>query len=348
MIVKGEDKAMNESGQKRFDDAASGVCESIGKHLRALPAEIKNRVQEIRLRVNRPVTVCCPEGIYFLRAGGGLACTVTADCQISGKSEMEETFRILCGNSVYSHDAEIRCGYVTLRGGHRAGICGTSVFQNGTASGLRDISSVNIRVAREVPGCADGILGRLKDSLDGGLLLAGPPSSGKTTILRDIARQLSSGICGNLCKVAIVDERGEIAGTYRGVPQNDVGICCDVLDCCPKSEGILTAVRTLSPQYIVCDEIGSGEEVQAVEQSLNAGVVVIASIHAAGAAELARRRQAVSLLQSGAFGTVAFLRGSGKPGEITQICRAGELLHEANRGASDDCRGVSRGIYGIA
>lgn len=348
MIVKGEDKAMNESSEKRFDSAAEGVCEKIRKHLRALPVDVKKQAQEIRLRVGRPVTVCCPGGIYFLRADGGLSCLSVPDCICSGKDDLEESFRILCGNSIYSHEAEIRNGYVTLRGGHRAGICGTSVFQNGSISGIRDISSINIRVAREVPGCADQLLSRLKGTLDGGLLLAGPPSSGKTTLLRDIVRQLSSGTRRNICKVAVVDERGEIAGTYRGIPQNDVGLCCDVLDGCPKAEGILMAVRTLSPQVIVCDEIGSKDEVYAVEQSLNAGVCVIASIHAGSMEELKRRSQAVSLLRTGAFAVTAMLRGSGKPGEISEICKAGDLLAEAGGGNAANRRGSACGIYGIA
>ena len=339
---------MKESNERRFDDAAEGVCEKIREHLRALPAGVKAQAQEIRLRVGRPVAIGCPGEIYFLRPGGGLAFLGGPECVFAGKDDMEETFRILCGNSVYSHEAELRGGYVTLRGGHRAGICGTAVFQNGEVSGIRDVSSVNIRVAREIPGCADAVLSRLGGLLGGGLLLAGPPSSGKTTILRDLARQLASGAGRKICKVAVVDERGEIAGTCRGVPQNDVGLCCDVLDGCPKAQGILTAVRTLSPQYVVCDEIGTEEEVRAVEQSLNAGVCVIASIHAGSAAELKRRRQVSELLRTGAFAAVAVLRGSGKPGEIAEICRAGDLLAETGGGAAADRRGTSRGIYGIA
>jgi stage III sporulation protein AA len=347
-VVKGEDKAMDEKNEDRFDSAAEGVCERIRKSLRGLPPDVKKQAQEIRLRVNRPVTVCCPQSVYFLKESGGLGCIVGPGCVRADKNDLEESFRTLCGNSVYSHETEIKNGYVTLRGGHRAGICGTAVYQNGTVSGMRDISSINIRVAREIPGSADLLLNRLKDTLSGGLLLAGPPSSGKTTILRDIARQLASGVRGNIRKVAVVDERGEIAGSYQGIPQNDVGICCDVLDGYPKAEGILLAVRSLSPQYIVCDELGSEEETRAVEQSLNAGVSVIASIHAGNAEELLRRRQAAALLETGAFASAALLDGSAKPGKIVGIYRAGDLLAENRGSASAHRRGLSRGICGIA
>ena len=107
-------------------------------------------------------------------------------------------------------------------------------------------------------------------------------------------------------KVAVVDERGELAGTCIGVPQNDLGLCCDILDGYPKAEGILQAVRTLSPDIVVCDELGSMEDVAAVEQGLNAGVTLVSSIHAGSAEELLHRKQAVRLLETGAFGTVAF------------------------------------------
>lgn len=347
-VVKGEDKSMNLKSEDRFDSAAEGVCERIKKALKALPPDVKKQAQEIRLRVNRPVTVCCPKGIYFVKEGGGLGCIVASGCISANRSDLDETFRTLCSYSVYSHENEIKNGYITLRGGHRAGICGTAVYQNGTVSGMKDISSVNIRVAREIPGSADILLNQLKDTLTGGLLLAGPPSSGKTTILRDIARQLSSGIRGNIRKVAVIDERGEIAGSYQGIPQNDVGICCDVLDGYPKAEGIMLAVRSLSPQYIICDELGSEKETRAVEQSLNAGVCVIASIHAGDLSELLRRRQAVALLETGAFAAAAVLNGSSEPGNIAGIYRAGDLLVKTGGGDSSDQRGISRGIYGIA
>lgn len=339
---------MKLTSEERFDSAAEGVCERIRKSLKALPPDVKKQAQEIRLRVNRPVTVCCPKGIYFVKEGGGIGCIFGQGCISANKSDLEESFRTLCSNSVYSHENEIKNGYVTLRGGHRAGICGTAVFQNGMVSGMKDISSINIRVAREIPGSADVILNQLKDTLSGGLLLAGPPSSGKTTILRDIARQLSSGVRGNIRKVAIIDERGEIAGSFQGIPQNDVGVCCDVLDGYPKAEGIMMAVRSLSPQCIICDELGSEKETRAVEQSLNAGVCMIASIHAGNTGELLRRRQAVDLLETGAFSVAAVLNGSAEPGSIAGIYRAGDLLAKTDRGTFTDQRGIPRGIYGIA
>ena len=338
---------MSDLNGERFDSAAACLCERIRVPVLNLPGAVKRRAQEIRLRVGRPVCVCCPGGIYFLRERGGLSRAPGPGCLTAAKADLEDSFRILCGYSVYSHEGELRSGYVTIRGGHRVGVCGTAVLQNGSVTGIRDVSSLNVRVAREIPGSADRLLGLLRGSLEGGLLVAGPPASGKTTVLRDIARQLSDGSRGEARKVAVVDERGEIAGVFRGEPQNSMGACCDVLDGYPKAEGILTAVRSLSPQIVVCDELGTQAEVEAVEQSLNAGVAVVASIHAGSAGELVRRKQAAALLRTGAFGHVALLCGSAEPGKVRGIYRAGDLLAEAGGGGPADCRGVSRGISGV-
>ena len=339
---------MDEERDERFDAAAGEICERIGRPLRALPADVKRRVQEIRLRVNRPVCICCPGGTYFLAESGRLSCRPDGGSLAADRRDLEESFRNLCSYSIYSHENEIRNGYITLSGGHRAGICGTAVLQAGAVGGVREISSINLRISREIRGAADALLDGLGDRLREGLLLAGAPASGKTTILRDLARQLSSGTRGDIRKVAVVDERGEIAGTYLGVPQNDLGLCCDVLDGYPKAEGILLAVRSLSPEVIVCDEIGSDAEVEAIEQGLNAGAALIASIHAGSAAELIRRRQAQVLLRTGAFASVALLDGSRGPGKIAEIYKAGDLLAETGGGAAAHFGGNARGIYGIA
>ncbi len=340
---------MNQMKAARFDTAAAGICKKIRSSLLALSPEQKLQAQEIRLRAGRPVAVCFPHGTCFLRENGETVLDGIADGLLrASKSDIEETFQILCENSVYSHENEIRNGYLTLRGGYRAGICGTAVLQNGEITGIRDISSICLRIARELPGCADELLERLGDSVCGGLLIAGPPSSGKTTILRDIVRQLSSGIRGPAKKVVIVDERGEIAGCCHGIPQNDVGLCCDVLDGYPKAEGILMAVRSLSPQIVVCDEIGSETETRAVELSLNAGAAVIASIHAGNLSEFLRRDQATALMKSGAFQHIAMLRGCAEPGKISGIYRTGDLVAEICRGtSSDNCR-LSGRVCGIA
>lgn len=339
---------MTEKNDERFDSAAKGICERIGIPLKKLPADIKRRTQEIRLRVNRPVCLCCTGTTYFLNQSGRLTCWPDPDMMIAERKDLEESFRNLCSYSIYSHENEIKNGYITLSGGHRAGICGTAVLQSGSVGGMRDISSINLRISREIEGAADLLLDGLGDRLGGGLLLAGAPSSGKTTILRDIARQLSGGARGSMKKVAVIDERGEIAGTYMGAPQNNLGYCCDVLNGYPKAEGILLAVRSLSPEVIICDEVGSDAEVAAVEQGLNTGVTLIASIHAGSTGELMKRKQAQDLMKTGAFGNIALLSGDGEPGKLAGIYKAGDLLAEADGSAASHRGGNSLGIYGIA
>jgi stage III sporulation protein AA len=339
---------MENNSDSRFDSAAKALSDRIGKYLKSLPDEIKNQAQEIRLRVNRPVSVCCTNGIYFLSKNGRLACCPGGDMILADKSDIEESFRNICSYSIYSHQNEIKNGYITLCGGHRVGISGTAVFHEGSVSGMRDISSVNIRIAREITGSADELFSVLNHNVASGLLIAGAPASGKTTILRDIARQLSSGICGTIKKVTVVDERGELAGTYMGMAQNDLGLCSDVLNGYPKAEGIMQAIRSLSPEFIICDELGGNDEVRAVEQGLNAGVSMISSIHAGSIDEFLKRKQAIALLETGAFGSVAMLNGQDKPGKIKGIYRAGDLLAKINGSADFDRHGSARGIYGVA
>ncbi len=339
---------MENYSDPRFDSAAKPVCERIRKYFMLLPQDIKDQAQELRLRVNKPISVCCTGGIYFLNQNGRLMCYPNSDTMIADKSDIEECFRNICSYSIYSHQNEIKNGYITLSGGHRVGISGTAVFHNGEVIGMRDISSINIRIAREITGSANELFQALKNDITRGLLIVGAPASGKTTILRDIARQLSSGICGDIKKVAVVDERGELAGTYMGVPQNNLGVCSDVLDGYPKAEGIMQAIRCLSPEFIICDELGGSDEINAVEQGLNAGVSMISSIHAGSIDDLLNRKHAVALLETGAFGCVAMLNGHTEPGKIVGIYKAGDLLAKANRSINSDRRGDSRGIHGVA
>ncbi len=339
---------MENFSDARFDSAAKSLCDRIAKYLKLLPYDIKNQTQELRLRVNKPVSVCCTNGVYFLSQYGRVVCYPGSDMIIADKLDIDESFRNICSYSIYSHQNEIKNGYITLCGGHRVGISGTAVYHDGDVTGMRDVSSINIRIAREITGSANELFRTLNGSITAGLLLAGAPASGKTTILRDIARQLSSGVCGNIKKVTVVDERGELSGTYLGIPQNDLGFCSDVLNGYPKSVGIMQAIRSLSPEFIVCDELGGSEEVKAVEQGLNAGVSIISSIHAGSIEEFLKRKQAVALLETGAFGSIVMLSGHDKPGKIKGIYRAGDLLAKINGTNPAGSVGDSCGIYGVA
>lgn len=339
---------MEQLYETRFDRAAHGVCDRIRTYFLNIPKEAKKTAQEIRLRVNRPVAIETVKGTFFLTKSGHLSVSPSTESVIAEKQDLENSFRLICSYSVYAHQHEICNGFITMAGGHRVGICGTAALTSGCVSNIRDISSINIRIARQIDGCANEILQSLEGTIEGGVLLAGPPSSGKTTILRDIARQLSSGMCGRVKKVAVVDERGELAGTYLGVPQNDLGPCSDILDGYPKGEGILQAIRSLSPEFVVCDELGGTSDAQALLQGLHAGVHIISTIHAGSLQELQKRVQVVQLLRTEAFEHVVLLKSGTVPGKIEGIYKAGDLLAQISGGDSACGGGGAGGLYGVA
>ena len=278
-------------------------------------SELENKVQEIRLRVNRPVTVIGTGGSRYFTLGGTLTDLPCGELLVAQKSDLAETLQRACDYSVYARQRELREGFLTLRGGHRLGVCGTAVQQEGEVVNVRDLSSLNLRVAREHRGCAGKILSDVCQTR-GGLLLCGAPCSGKTTLLRDLARLLSlQGL-----NVSLIDERGELAATCSGEPQNDVGFC-DVFDGYPKAQAVQQALRCMSPDIIVCDEIGGASDAAAVRQCLNSGVRVIATAHAANERELSARPVLREILGSGAFETIVFLRGRERAGEVAAVVR---------------------------
>ncbi len=338
---------MDERGRKSppFDSAVSRLCPKFQRILHGISPVEKRRISEIRLRAGRPVALTTPNGPLFLRLDGGLQPTPAGPLIIAEPEDLQESFRILCDYSVHSHQNEIRNGFLPLPGGHRAGLCGTAVYTGGELSGLRDISSINLRIAREINGAAAPLLQGLDFTACGGVLLAGPPSSGKTTILRDLAMQLATGTLHRPpLRVAVIDERGELAGTYQGINQNNIGICCDVLDGYTKAEGILQAIRGLSPQVIICDELGSVGDYESVRSGVNAGVRIIASVHAGNVREAAENRRVALLLKTGAFSHMAVLRGVG---EIAGIYRVEDWYAQNHRADSDCPGGDRRGLHGI-
>lgn len=182
--------------------------------------------------------------------------------------EVENTLKRFCDLSVYAYLDELKNGFVTIEGGHRIGICGTAVLKDEKMYNVKNINSVNIRVAHEIKGCSDKLNFNIKN-----LLIISPPGCGKTTILRDLCRRV-----GHKNKISIVDERGEIAGVHKGNTYFDVGDMTDVLSLAPKATGIEYVLRSMSPEYIVTDEIASADY-PAIHQAFSYGVNVIATAH---------------------------------------------------------------------
>ena len=285
---------------KRFDDLLDYLPSELKNPLKNLPPQIKIKTEEIRLRAGRPLSLTVMGSQFFVHQGG--TCMLPRkNCLTVTVGALETVFLNLCRHSVYSHNEELCEGYISLNGGHRAGVCGRVVLRGGNIETIKDISSINLRIAKEVPHCADEII-KVFDG--GGILICGGPGTGKTTLLRDIAHQLASGVMGHCLKVAIVDSRGEIAAVSRGVPSADIGSTTDIISGVPKGKGIEIALRTLYPDVIVFDELGNNGEVLAAMQSFNSGVTVITSVHAGTAEELKRRDTAKALLNSGAIKTV--------------------------------------------
>lgn len=302
---------------KSFDTAISAISSAIRNVLTFLPQNIKNKTEEIRLRNGLPVALTIKGKPLFVTKSGNLCEYITKDLLTVTKSDLEESFMLLCKRSVYAHTAELKEGYIVMDNGHRAGVCGT-ITEDGH---LRDVSSINIRIAHEVIGCADNIV---KEFDGGGFLIAGPPGSGKTTLLRDFIRQLSTGILGKYLKISVIDSRGEISGSSFGNCVNNLGENTDILIIKDKALGMEIAVRTLFPDIVAFDEIGSYSELNRVSESFNAGVSVLTTAHAGNLDDLLTRSITKSLIDSGAISKVALL--SPTIGDPIQIFTVSELI----------------------
>ena len=237
-------------------------------------------IYEIRLRVHSPLLLVYAGEEFFVTEEGALSTEAEKGYQIQAE-DVRETMEYIGNYSLYAYEEELRQGFLTVQGGHRVGIAGKAVLENEKVRGIRHISCINVRVAHQQKGCADKVIPYLmKQGSFCHTLIVSAPRCGKTTLLRDIIRQISDGTKDRPgLTVGVVDERSEIAGCYLGVAQNDVGIRTDVLDCCPKAEGMMMLIRSMSPEVVAVDEIGTSEDIRALEAVINCGCKSLATVH---------------------------------------------------------------------
>lgn len=280
-------------------------------------------LEEIRFRLNRPLILITAKEHLTITPKKQLS-KILENGYIVTHQDMEKILHKISQSSIYAWEEEFRRGYITLKGGHRIGLTGKAVLDKGLIKTLKDISGLNFRIAKEIIGVADQIMPYLitREQRIRHTLLVSPPRCGKTTLLRDIVRQLSTGIpsIGFLgVNVGLVDERSEIAGTFQGVPQYNVGLRTDVLDGCPKAQGMVMLVRSMSPQVIATDEIGTYEDIQALEEVLNAGVSLITTVHGHNLQDLKQRPYLSKIVEQRLFSRIIILGRSLGVGTIEQI-----------------------------
>ena len=299
------------------------VSQGIRNALERVDIKILESAEEIRLRADKPLIIQQYLKEWFVSKNGGLG-EFCSEPYLVDQSELSKTIEIMSENSIYAYQDEIKNGFITLKGGHRVGIAGKVVLDGNSIKNIKNISGINIRISREVPGCSDHVINYVLNGKGGvyNTLIISPPQCGKTTILRDLSRKISDGISESGfrgMKVGIVDERSEIAACYKGVPQNNVGMRTDVMDGCPKSLGMCMMIRSMSPQVIITDEIGGQGDKESIMSVINAGVKIIATAHGYNLTELKSRREVIGLMEEKVFERFIVLNNSKGPGTLAEV-----------------------------
>lgn len=262
--------------------------------------KMKEQIQEIRIRVGRPIILKLHNLDILIE-------------YIVSQTEILQILEKICDNSIYAYKNQICNGYITIKGGHRIGITGSAVVENEKIINIKYITSLNFRIARQVLNCSNKIIGQVIDEKNQDIyntLIVSPPGRGKTTILRDLIRKLSNGIDeinfkGRTC--GVVDERGEIAAMYKGVPQNDIGIRTDIIENISKAKGIKILIRTMAPEIIACDEIGSKEDVEAIQEAITSGVKGIFTMHGRTLEDVKSNNQINKLIEENKIEKIIFI-----------------------------------------
>ncbi|WP_064091574.1 stage III sporulation protein AA [Rossellomorea aquimaris] len=282
---------------------------TISERVLALPQDLVEKIEEIRVRTNRVLEITARGKPYFI------SYTVTEE-------DSEQLINKLSRHSFYTLEEELKRGYITIEGGHRVGLAGKVILEAGKVKGIRHLSSFNIRIAKQKIGIAESIFPYVYENGWKHTMIIGSPQTGKTTLLRDLARIISSGIPDKGIppfKVGIVDERSEIAGCVNGIPQLEFGPRVDVLDACPKAEGMMMLIRSMSPDVLIVDEIGRLEDGQAIQEAVNAGITLIMTTHGASFMEVKKRPVMKEVINLQTIERFVELRRGEEPGLVHQV-----------------------------
>lgn len=280
----------------RLDQVAWLLPAALRQRVQALPEKLRAVAEELRLRRGQPLFFLTPQGEEPL-----------ADTSVTGR-DLETVLELASASSVHTVMEQIKNGFVGVQGGHRLGLCGTGVIEDGRLVNLRELSSLSLRVAREFKGLSKEVLPKLWGGcgLESTLILS-PPGGGKTTLLRDLIRAISSGDGCPPRRVGVADERGELAAVAGGAPTLDVGPRTDIMNACPKDIGLMTLLRGMNPQVLAVDEVTAPGDVATMLQAAGCGVTLLATAHGGTLADLDRRPLYRELMAQGVFGRLVLI-----------------------------------------
>ena len=280
---------------------------------------------EVRLRVAKPLILERRRGELIVDSQGNRIKDIKEGYMVTIK-DIKDTLNLMTRSSLFTLEGEIKSGFFTLTGGHRVGLVGQVIADEQGIKRIKHISALNIRVCQEIIGAGDKVVKEIVRGRNDiyNTLIISPPRCGKTTLIRDLTRQLSDGISAlrfNGLKIGVVDERSEIGGAYQGVAQNRLGVRTDLLDRCPKAEGMMLLIRSMSPDVIVTDEIGSEEDVKALQEAINAGVRIITTVHGSSLDELKLRPSLKEIISSNTFQRIIILSHRQGAGTVEKIIK---------------------------
>lgn len=303
------------------------------KNIRAILTQLRGdtkEVQEVRLRVNAPLFVIYKNQEFSIDIKGELKKDWNSAYVVT-REDVEETLSCAAGYSLYAFEDELRQGFITVPGGHRIGVAGRVVLNQGGIKTIQPAASLSVRFSHQIKGCANGIVSYLYEEGTDRFyhtLLISPPCCGKTTLLRDLVRQISDGSTSHGGRnVCVVDERSEIGACYQGIPQNDVGRRTDILDGCPKADGMMMMIRSMTPSVLAVDEIGGGRDMEAVWYVMNCGCGILATVHGTSMEDIRQKPVLGKLIEERIFERYVVLSQRKGPGTIEDICdREGRSL----------------------